>query len=242
MKNRKRSDNRDVSNSNNKNENFQIKSLKFDLTDKQKTILNIGLDTKKVRCLIISGPAGSSKSFLAVLIALRLLQENKANSMSYIRSLVQSKESETGYLPGSLEDRTAPFNVPLYDKLEELLYKSDITKLIKEHKIRTFPNSMLRGISLDGVTIADECQNMLKNSLFDILTRMKEHSLLILCGDTKWQNDLGTKSGFLEICSIFSDKQSEDNGIFQISLGTEDIKRSQLVKFVVERFEKLDKK
>ena len=230
-----------VPNNSNNNNSFEIKPQKFELTDKQKQIINTGLDSKNVRCLIINGRAGTSKSYLSVLIALRLLSLGKIPCINYIRSLIQAKDGETGFLTGNLEEKTFYYNIPLYDKLSEFLIKPQIEKLFKEEKIKTYPTSMLRGNQLSGVTIMDESQNMRLESLYTVMTRMAEHSLLIILGDTTSQNDLGSQTGFKRVCEMFNDENSRNNGIFYYELDSSHIVRSKFVKFIVEKFEKLTK-
>lgn len=220
-------------------ENFTIKQ-KFELTDKQKEIVDTGI-SKESRCLILDGVAGSAKTYLSVLIGLKLLNMRRVAGIHYLRTLVQSKDSETGFLVGDLNEKTKYYNVPLYDKLSELLIKPDLDKLIKEDRIRTYPTSMIRGITEENcVTIFDENQNALLGTIESVMTRMSEHSLLILCGDSSGsQNDLGQKTGFKKVCEIFNDEESRNNGVAYFRLDSSHIVRSKFVKYVVEKFEKV---
>ncbi len=218
---------------------FFIKE-KFQPTEKQKIIIDLGLDTKSVRCLILDGKSGSAKTYLSTLIALKLFNLKKANNLTYIRTSVQSKDGEIGFVPGSVDEKTAWMNEPLFEKLDELLTKPDIDKLATGGYIKTLPSSTLRGLTLKGVVLMDECQNAFFSTIETVLTRMSEHSLVILCGDSSGaQNDLGTKSGFKQIVELFSDEESKENGIHCIKLNSEDIVRSKLVKFVVEKIDKI---
>lgn len=242
MKKKKSVENNNNNNFNNSN-SFEIKQ-KFELNDAQKQIIETGLDSKNCRCLIIDGRAGSSKTYLATLIALILLKEKKANLLTYIRTSVQSKDGELGFLSGSLEDKTAWMNEPFFSKLDELISKSTTDKLFKEKKVQTIPSSMLRGLNLSGVTIFDECNNALFSTIETALTRISEHSLIILCGDSSGsQNDLGNKSGFKKVIEIFNgDEECRKNGLFYFKLNSDSIVRSKFVKFVVKRLESIDKK
>lgn len=207
----------------------------FKLTENQKNIVEAALD-KNVRMVIINGVTGSAKTYSAVLSLLKLLQLKAITSIIYIRSLIQSKDGETGYLPGILDDRCYYFNVPLFDQLEQILSKSDIEKIVKDNRIITYPTSMLRGYNmiLSGV-IADECQNMTFDSLFTIASRIGFKSKLFILGDTTGQNDFGSKSGFQKFCDIFSDSESEQQGVRYFKLEPCDIVRSDFVKFLVEK-------
>lgn len=208
------------------------------LTDVQKQILEAAAD-KKVKCLILNGVSGTSKTYCAVLAGLKLLSSKTVGELVYVRSLVQAKDGETGFLSGSLEEKTHYFNIPLYDKLGEILYKSDMDFLLKENRIKTLPTSMLRGLQItNSVCILDENQNCHIDSIITLMTRMGPFSKLFLLGDTRGQNDYGSKSGFKEICSMFNDQESYDNGFRYFQLDSKDIVRSSFVKFVVEKVEK----
>lgn len=204
-------------------------------TPKQKEIIDAALD-KKNSIIILSGPPGTAKTLLSVYSTLRLLNDKKISEIVYIRSLIQSQDGQTGYLTGDLEQKTFFYNIPLYDKLEELLSKPTIQTLEKEERIKTIPISFMRGLSFNATAcIMDEAQNCLLDSLITVATRLGRFSKLFICGDEKLQNDLGKKSGFSEFCRIFDDQESRDNGIVYFKLGTEDIMRSGITRFIVEK-------
>ncbi len=212
------------------------------LTVKQQQIIDAILDND-VRIVILNGKTGTAKSYTAVLALLQLLNLKKIKSMIYIRSLIQSKDGETGYLPGTLEERCYYYNIPLMDQLEQILPKSEVNKLMNDERIVTYPTSMLRGYNfhLCGA-ILDECQNTNFDSLFTVASRLGFKSKLFLLGDTTGQNDLGLKTGFKKFCDIFSDEDSHKNGVRYFKLETCDILRSDFVRFLVEKIEAFDSK
>ena len=219
---------------------LQIKE-KFELTPKQQEVIARGLD-KNTKCLILDGVAGTGRTYISVLIALKLLNLKKSHGLTYIRTSIQSTDGEIGFLAGSISEKTEWMNAPLCSKLEELLIKPDIDRLLKENKIKTLPSSMLRGLTITDTTICDETQNAFLSTAETVMTRMSEHSVLILCGDSSGsQNDLGNKSGFKKICEMFNDMDSQQNGIFYYKFGVDDVVRSKLVKFVVGKFQGLNR-
>lgn len=213
-----------------------------DLTETQRQILEAAQD-KDVKCIILDGVPGSGKSYTTILSALRLLNQKKAGQLIYIRSLIQAKDGETGFLTGDLDEKTFYYNQPLYQALEEMLIKSDIDYLIKDGRITAYPTSMLRSYNFhNSVIVSEESQNMSWDSLFTIATRAGMFSKLFVIGDSINQNDLGNKSGFSKFCNIFSDQEAYDNGFRFFKLTSEDIVRSPFVKFIVQKIEKYENK
>jgi len=136
------------------------------------------------------GPAGTGKTYCAVLAALQLLNSKRVSDLIFIRSLIQAKDGETGFLSGDLADKTYYYNVPLFDKLQELLPKSEVDYLIKDNRIITYPTSMLRGYNFNAsVVLLDETQNAHIDSIITTMTRIGRFSKLFILGDTTGQND-----------------------------------------------------
>ena len=100
-------------------------------TDKQKELTEI-LQNKHTKLVFLSGPAGSSKTFISVYSALNLLNEKKVSELIYVRSAVESADSKLGFLPGEMDEKMSPYIQPLVDKLDELLPKGQVDRLKKE--------------------------------------------------------------------------------------------------------------
>ncbi len=212
------------------------------LTEVQKQIIEASLD-KNIKCIIISGPPGTSKSYITVLSSLLLLDSHIVKKIIYLRSLVQSKDGQTGYLKGDLDEKTFYYNEALNQTLLELLPKNDIRRLEDSEKLKCYPTSMLRSYNFhDAVVISEESQTMTFDSLFTIATRLTPYSKLFVIGDGLYQNDLGKSSGFNKFVDIFGDEESYDNGFRYFELDSSQIVRSPFVKFVVQKVEEYQKK
>jgi len=208
-----------------------------DLTDNQKKFLELAND-KNTKIIFVSGPAGTSKTFLSVMAALQLLNDKRVSDLIYLRSVVESSEKSMGYLPGSEGEKLAPYIQPLMDKLEELLPRNDIDVLMKEDRVQGHPINFLRGLSWNAkVIVVDESQNMSHKELFTLITRVGEFSKLFILGDPE-QSDI-KNSGFIKMMECFNDPESRDNGIFTYKFNEDDIVRSQLVKFIIKKIKNL---
>jgi len=216
--------------------NLELKPLNW--TPKQKQLLDIAL-SKESKVMFITGPAGTSKTILAAYAALELIKQGRLSDILYLRSAVESAESKMGFLPGDIEEKIHYYGVPFFDKLEELLSKSSIDTLVKENRFEIFPVNYVRGQSWNArVIIVDEAQNLTRKELITVLTRIGKFSKCFVLADPK-QSDINGRSGYTEIRDLFTDAEAEKQGIHHFEFTKEDIMRSELCRFLVERFEML---
>ena len=213
-----------------------IKIRDVKITDKVHELLNLIKD-KSTKVVFVSGPAGTAKTFSGVLGGLQLLNNKRVSDILYIRNVVESSSQKMGYLPGDVNSKISPFLAPLMDKLEELVSKGDAEALISEGgHIHGLPVNYLRGMNWNAkYVILDEAQNLTEEDLLTVITRMGEYGKLIICADP-YQSDIGSRSGFTTVKNVYSDAVANDKGIFAFEFTTEDIVRSELVKFIVERW------
>ena len=212
----------------------ELSIFERELTEKQKEFLNIALN-KDTKMVFVSGPAGSSKTYITIYSALKLLSQKKVSDLLYIRSAVESADSKIGFLPGEADEKMAPYIQPLLEKLAELLPKRDIEILQKENRLDSIPLGFLRGLNWNAKCIvADEAQNMTVKELTTLITRAGEFSKVFILGDPD-QSDINGKSGFMKIMSAFDDDESKENGIYTFKFTEEDIVRSSLVKYIVKK-------
>lgn len=208
-----------------------------DLTDKQKEIVEVA--TKRgTKCIFIDGLYGTSKSYLSVYSSLKLLNDKKIDEIIFIRNPVESSTTgKIGFIPGTSEEKMAPYNAILFDKLEEMLPESDIAKLKKDNRINCYPVGFVRGRSWNcKAIIVDEASSMTWDDLFLVLTRCGEFTRIFFVGDSVNQNDIGSKSGFRKMFDTFNDTESREFGIHCFELREyNDIVRSGLLRFVMEK-------
>ena len=215
----------------------QLSIHQRNLNEKQKQFLELSTD-KSTKIIFVSGPAGTSKTYMAVYAALTLLNLRRVSDLIYIRSAVESSEAKLGFLPGEADDKMAPYLAPLIDKLTELLPKGDVDILKKEERISSIPVGFLRGLNWNAkVIISDEAQNMTFKELFTLITRIGEFSKVFILGDPE-QSDINGKSGFLKMLSYFDDEESRNNGIQVFKFTDDDIVRSGLVQFIIKKVKK----
>ena len=210
---------------------FSGKSV-FPKTLNQKLYVN-NLFTKDITFGV--GPAGTGKTFLAVMYAVSMLKEGSVKKIVLTRPAVEAGES-LGYLPGDLKEKIAPYLRPLYDALYDSLGVEATNALIEKEVIEIAPLAYMRGRTLENACIIlDEAQNTTTKQMKMFLTRLGFMSKMIITGDTS-QTDLpkGVKSGLVEAVDILE-------GIKEIGItrfDSSDVVRHSLVAKIIERYER----
>lgn len=194
---------------------------------------------KNTQMVFCDGPAGSAKTYIGILAALKLLSDKQVDNIVYIRSIVESASRSMGALPGEVDEKFAPWSAPLIDKLEELVSPVVKKNLMQKGFIKCIPVNFTRGLTFrNSVVIVDEAQNMTKDELTTILTRFGKNSKYIVVGDSL-QSDINGKSGFKRIVDVFNDDESDEKGIYSFKFTQNEVVRSEILKFIVSRLEKL---
>lgn len=182
------------------------------------------------------GPAGTGKTYLAVMHAVTLLKEGVVKKIILTRPAVEAGES-LGYLPGDLKEKIAPYLRPLYDALYDALGTEQANALIEKEIIEIAPLAYMRGRTLENACVLlDEAQNTTTKQMKMFLTRLGFKSKMIITGDIS-QIDLpkGVKSGLVEAIEILGD--INEIGITLFS--KDDVVRHLLVAKILARYEKL---
>jgi phosphate starvation-inducible protein PhoH and related proteins len=221
----------------------QLKPLKINvrnlgLTEKQKSLVRLSMPEGN-KIIFISGPAGSTKTFMAVYCALRKLKQDEELDLLYVRTIIESAEKGLGFLPGDIHEKLNPYMGPLDDKLRELIPEASgvASELVRRGRVQAMPVNFLRGASwVNKVVVADEAQNFTFKELTTLLTRIGSNSQLFICGDYM-QSDINGRSGFKDMFNLFNDDDSRDNGIQCFSFGFDDILRSSILSYIIKKIE-----
>jgi phosphate starvation-inducible protein PhoH and related proteins len=179
------------------------------------------------------GPAGTGKTFLAVVMAVRALRAREVARVILSRPAVEAGE-KLGFLPGDLKEKVDPYLRPLYDSLAELLDGTVVERYLERGIIEVAPLAYMRGRTLsDAFVILDEAQNSTRDQLKMFLTRLGSGSKMIVNGDVT-QVDLpgGASSGLLEVPRRFAGVA--DIGIVQLT--ETDVVRHPLVAKIIRAY------
>ena len=180
------------------------------------------------------GPAGTGKTYLAVVFAVAALKNNEVKKIILTRPAVEAGEN-LGFLPGDLKEKLDPYLRPLYDALYDMLGVEQTEKLMEKGVIEIAPLAYMRGRTLeDAYVILDEAQNTTDNQMKMFLTRLGFRSKMIVTGDVS-QIDLprNTTSGLIRALDILEGVK----GISFIHLSAMDVVRHPVVQRIIERYD-----
>ncbi len=181
------------------------------------------------------GPAGTGKTYLAVVMAVSALKNGKVKRIILTRPAVEAGES-LGFLPGDLKEKVDPYLRPLYDALHDIFGAEHTQRLIDRGTIEIAPLAYMRGRTLDDAfVILDEAQNTTHAQMKMFLTRLGFNSKMVITGD-KTQVDLpkGAKSGLIVAEEILENVK----GITFIHLEESDVVRHPLVAKIIHAYGK----
>ena len=184
------------------------------------------------------GPAGTGKTFLAIVMAVRALKSREVSRIVLSRPAVEAGE-KLGFLPGDFREKVDPYLRPLYDALQELLESGTTEKHLERGTIEVAPLAYMRGRTLaDAFVILDEAQNATPEQLKMFLTRLGSNATMVVTGDDT-QIDLprGMRSGIHDVERLFSD--IDDIGI--VRLDENDVVRHPLVGRLVAAYDRLSR-
>ncbi|MFB8421248.1 PhoH family protein [Priestia megaterium] len=185
------------------------------------------------------GPAGTGKTYLAVVMAVNALKNGHVQRIILTRPAVEAGES-LGFLPGDLKEKVDPYLRPLYDALHDVLGTEHTQRLIERGVIEIAPLAYMRGRTLDDAfVILDEAQNTTMAQMKMFLTRLGFGSKMVITGDIS-QIDLpkGAQSGLAAVSKILTNVK----GISFVHLEQSDVVRHPLVGRIIQAYEQADQK
>jgi phosphate starvation-inducible protein PhoH and related proteins len=178
------------------------------------------------------GPAGTGKTYLAVAVAVRALQERQISRIILTRPAVEAGE-RLGFLPGTLYEKIDPYMRPLYDALYEMTGPDTLPRLMERGIVEVAPLAFMRGRTLnDAFIILDEAQNTTPEQMKMFLTRLGFGSKAVVNGDATQVDLKGDPSGLSVVEEILTDIE----GISFVHLGGKDVVRHQIVQEIVEAY------
>lgn len=191
---------------------------------------------------LVIGPAGTGKTFLAIVAAAKALKNGDVGKIVLTRPAVESCGERLGALPGDAAEKIDPYMIPLYESLEKVIGRQQCRDLLSKGIIDVVPLAYMRGRTLDNAfVIMDEAQNSAVEQVKMLMTRLGFGSKLVVTGDLE-QSDISNhyderknrrRSGLEDAVLRFYD---DCNDIAVAVLTEEDIQRHPLIKHIIRKY------
>lgn len=216
--------------SKNEKNNFENKFTRPKNPHQEEYVAHLKNKTKKI--IVATGPAGTGKTLFATEFGVRNFLLGTYEKLIFTRPSV-SVDEELGFLPGTLEEKMAPWVRPIYDVLYNFITPKEVTALMEDKVIEIAPLGYMRGRTFKNCWIvADEMQNSTISQMKMLLTRLGENSRLVITGDLEQFDRINELNGLDDFLNKFKGKRSSSISSFEFSRS--DIQREEVVKEVLD--------
>jgi phosphate starvation-inducible protein PhoH and related proteins len=185
--------------------------------------------------VVASGPAGTGKTYLAVLAAIQALRDGDCEKMVITRPAVAVDDEKHGFLPGDLNQKMEPWVKPLYDIITEFYSVNELQYMLAEQVIEIAPLGFCRGRTFkNSWIIVDESQNATPSQLKMLLTRIGEGSKIIITGDTEQTDRKSPENGLLDLTNRL--KTCPVPGMVACEFDKRDIRRHKIIEHILNLY------
>lgn len=179
--------------------------------------------------IFATGPAGTGKTLLAVLAAIKAFKEGNIKKIVLTRPAVEVDNERHGFLPGDLNAKMEPWTKPIFDILQEHFSTREIAKMLEEQILEISPLAFMRGRTFkNSWIIADEMQNATPNQMKMLLTRLGEESRMIITGDIRQTDRKEGENGLIDFDALMN-KFGNSPYIYWVKFDRADIERHPAV-------------
>jgi len=214
-----------------------VKQLTIDIVPRTRNQerLVLALQDYSQPIVVTAGPAGSGKTYLAMLAAVKAFREGEVDRIVLTRPAVAVEDEKHGYLPGDLNQKMDPWVRPLTDILREYYRQQDIAAMIEEQRIEIAPLAFMRGRTLkNAYIVADEMQNATPAQCKMLMTRIGENSKIVITGDVEQADRIKGNNGLADLCQRL--RKGGVKGIAVCELDNRDIQRHSIIDAVLDLY------
>jgi phosphate starvation-inducible PhoH-like protein len=198
----------------------------------QEHYLSLLLDSRK-SIVIATGPAGTGKTLLAMMAAIKALKERQITKIILTRPAVGVEDEKHGFLPGTLQQKMEPWTKPLFDVLHEYYTTRDTQSMLENDIIEICPLAFMRGRTFKNCyIIADEMQNATPNQMKMLLTRIGENSRILVTGDVRQTDRKEGENGLLDFRKLLAEYEGSKY-VSSILFNNKDIERHPAVEEIL---------
>jgi phosphate starvation-inducible PhoH-like protein len=197
--------------------------------------LVLALQDEAQHIVVTVGPAGTGKTYLAMLAAVKALKAGDCKRIVLTRPAVGVEGEQHGFLPGNLVAKMEPWTRPLLDVLREYYRPQEIAGMIEDQVIEIAPLAFMRGRTFkNSWIIADEMQNATPAQTKMLMTRIGTHSKIVITGDIEQADRSNGDNGLMDLCQRLG--EGGVNGIAVCELSTRDIQRHEIIGSVLKLY------
>lgn len=185
--------------------------------------------------IVVSGPAGTGKTYLGMLAAIKALREGECDQIILTRPAVGVDDEKHGFLPGDLNAKMEPWTRPLLDVLKEYYSVKEITQMLEEQIIEIAPLAFCRGRNFKrSYVILDEAQNATPGQLKMIMTRIGVGSKIIITGDIEQTDRKTNQNGLLDLIERLEEYRVP--GLTSCKFDIKDVQRHRIIEHVLKLY------
>ena len=198
--------------------------------------LVLALQDADQHIVVTAGPAGTGKTYLAMLAAVKAFRAGEVDRIVLTRPAVGVEDERHGFLPGDLNQKMDPWVRPLTDILREYYRQQDITNMLEEQTIEIAPLAFMRGRTFKSAyIIADEMQNATPSQCKMLMTRIGEGSKIVITGDTDQADRQVADNGLADILTRL--KKGGVKGISLCEFESKDIQRHHMITHILKMYD-----
>ena len=195
----------------------------------------IALTDPETDIVMVSGPAGTGKTYLAMLAAIKAMKQGDCEKILLTRPAVAVDDEKHGFLPGDLNEKMEPWVRPLFDVLREFYTATELEYMVKEQVIEIAPLAFCRGRNFKhSWIILDEAQNATPSQLKMLMTRIGEGSKIVITGDVEQTDRKTLDNGLLDLKSRL--RIHNVPGMVACEFDTKDIRRHEIIEHVLKMY------
>jgi phosphate starvation-inducible PhoH-like protein len=220
------------------NQTKPVKQRSIDIVprtrNQEKLVLALQDDSQHI--VITAGPAGTGKTYLCILAAVKAFREGEVDRIILTRPAVEVEGEKHGFLPGDLNQKMDPWVRPLTDILREYYRQQDIASMLEDQQIEIAPLAFMRGRTFrNSFIIADEMQNSSPAQMKMLLTRIGEGSKIVITGDIEQTDHKKGINGLADVCERAL--KGGVKGITVCGMDSRDIQRHAIIGQVLKMYE-----
>ena len=197
--------------------------------------LILALNSPDEHIVVATGPAGTGKTYIAMVAAVKALRDGDCERIVLTRPAVEVEGERHGFLPGDLNAKMEPWTMPLFDILREYYRQVDIDRMLADKIIDITPLAFMRGRTLKNAwIIADEMQNATPGQCKMLMTRIGEDSKIVITGDVEQTDRKGSSNGLVDLLARLEGRRVE--GMSVCKFGIQDVQRHPIIGQVLKLY------